>query len=92
MPCGLYLLWQLYAPTLYGATPGEGMLGVALGLFTCSIPARNGVDLLFVERATLKRIAGGVPGSVWLALNFCVMLVGWWVLVVGTMRLTTHPA
>jgi hypothetical protein len=90
-PCGLYLAWQIYAPMLTGATATEGMIGVVLGLFTCSVPAKNGVDLLFVERATLKRIAGGMSGAIWLLLNFCVMFAGWCVLVVGTMRLTTQP-
>lgn len=91
VPAGAYLLWQYYWPYSSGNAVLDGMTGVVLGLFICSRPAANGIDLLFVERGAFKRVLRQRAGVAWFLLNALVMLVGWFVISVGAARLTTNP-
>ena len=94
---GLILLattyWSLlrYLPTLIGIAMLDGGIGVALGLYICAHPAANGVNMLFFERDTLRRLS---EWSVvrWLALNLLVLLAGWMVIFVGIRRLVDRAA
>ena len=94
---GLMLLaiayWSLlrYLPTLTGAAMLDGGIGVALGLYICAHPAANGVNMLFFERDTLRRLS---EWSVvrWLALNLLVLLAGWMVIFIGLRRLVDRAA
>ncbi len=66
-----------------------GIIGVLLGLYICSQPAANAVDLLFFERGAVRRLAKDWSGMGWLMLNLLVLLAGWLVIVIGTTRLTS---
>lgn len=76
-----------YRHTLTGANRLDGSIGVVLGLYICSHPAANAVDLLFFERGALYQISSEWSGITWLALNMLVLLVGWIVIVIGATRL-----
>jgi hypothetical protein len=65
----------------------DGFIGVALGLYICSRPAANTVDLLFAERYRLRLITSGWAGFGWLALNLLVFFVGFEVIMLGTGQL-----
>lgn len=67
-----------------------GILGVLLGLYICSHPAANAVDVLFFERGAVRQLSKNWSGIGWLALNFLVLLAGWIVIVIGTTRLTAR--
>jgi hypothetical protein len=84
----LYLAFLVLLPTLTGRPRADGVLGVLLGLFVCSFPARHFVDLLVYWRT--ERPLFSTRGSLgwWLALNAAVMVTGWVAIVVGTTRLT----
>jgi hypothetical protein len=69
----------------------DAVVGVLLGLYICSHPAANGVDLIFAQRGAIQRMTSQWSGLRWLLLNFLVMLVGWMVLVVGVSRLMGRP-
>jgi hypothetical protein len=90
---GLILLAMVYGsllyylPTLTGAKMLDGSLGVLLGLYICSHPAANAVDLLFFKRRALYALSSEWSGIGWLALNMLVLLVGWIVIVIGATRL-----
>lgn len=90
---GLIVLALVYTGLIYhldsltGSKMLDGVLDVVLGLYICSHPAANAVDLLFFERAGLRRISSERDGLGWLALNLLVLLVGWFVIVTGTTRL-----
>jgi hypothetical protein len=90
--CALILLGLLYLglvafmPTLTGIPLLDGSIGVVLGLFICSRPAGNAVDMLFYERGAFRRLTSGWSGIGWLALNLFVLFVGWLVIVSGAMR------
>jgi hypothetical protein len=82
----LYLSLVVLIPTLTGISLLDGSIGVVLGLFICSRPAGNAVDMLFYERGAFRRLTSGWAGIGWLALNLLVLLVGWLVIVSGAMR------
>ena len=92
LPALVYLGWQYYRPDVTaGSGTADGSIGILLGLFICSLPARNGIDVLYFERGMLRRAIGGPEGVAWLLLNGTVMLAGWLVIVVGA-TLLTRPA
>ncbi len=65
----------------------DGSLGVLLGLYICSRPAGNAVDLLFFQRAALRNISSEWPGIAWLGLNLLVLGIGTLVIIIGATRL-----
>jgi hypothetical protein len=86
VPAGGYLAWQYYLPFVTGQYRVDGIVGVLLGLYICSYPAANGIDLIFAERGGLKRIFNRRSGLLWLILNALVMIVGWFIIVIGASR------
>jgi hypothetical protein len=73
----------MHAGTITGSERLDGQIGVMLGLYICSHPAANGVDVLFFDRQALRRLASGWTGVGWLVLNLFVLVAGWFVIVVG---------
>ena len=88
LPTLAYLAWAYYLRPFNQISLVDGGVGVVLGLYTCSHPAANCIDLIFLERGAFRRVTSQWTGIGWLALNFVVMLVGWMVLVVGTTQFT----
>lgn len=88
VPAAAYLGLSANLSTLTGMTLLDGSIGVVLGLYICSHPAANGIDLFFLERGGFRRVASGWSGLGWLALNALVMLAGWLVIVFGAARFT----
>jgi hypothetical protein len=86
VPTGAYLAWQYFLPFWSGEYRVDGIVGVLIGLYVCSYPAANGIDLIFAERGNIKRIFTKKSGFVWLSLNAIVMIVGWFVIVIGASR------
>lgn len=84
---GAYGAWQRYLPALTAGPTVDAVAGVLLGLYICSKPAANGIDLIFAQHGALRRTMSAWPGVRWLALNFLVMFAGWMVLVAGVARL-----
>jgi hypothetical protein len=83
VPAAAYLTWVSYFRALDGSRLVDGTIGVLLGLYICSHPAANGVDLIFLERGAFRRATSQWDGVSWLALNGLVMFVGWLVIVAG---------
>ncbi|HEX4346562.1 MAG TPA: hypothetical protein VHZ73_03275 [Vicinamibacterales bacterium] len=88
VPAGGYLAWQYFQPFWTGEYRVDGIVGVLIGLYICSYPSANGIDLIFAERGNVKRIFTKKAGFVWLSLNAIVMMVGWFVIVIGASRFT----
>ena len=65
----------------------DGFLGGMLGLYICSHPARNAIDVLFADRFAFRRICSTWSGRRWLALNGLVLVAGWWVIFLGMVSL-----
>ena len=83
VPAAAYLTWASYFRPPDGSRIVDGTIGVLLGLYICSHPAANGIDLIFLERGAFRRAASRWSGVSWLALNGVVMFVGWLVIVAG---------
>jgi hypothetical protein len=81
-----YGLLQLLG-TLTGSSTLDGVISVALGLYICSHPAANAIDLFFQDRAGLRQVSSAWSAIGWLALNGLVVLAGWLIIATGTTRL-----
>lgn len=82
--------YSVLALGLDAVTPSmvlEGTVGVLLGLYVCSCPARNTIDVLFVDRFALGRIWSGWEGRSWLALNGLTLMSGCVAIMAGMVRL-----
>jgi hypothetical protein len=82
-----YVGWFAIEPTLTGSRRADAILSVLLGLYICSHPAANAVDLLFFRRDLLREIAEEWWGVAFLALNLLVLFLGWLVITLGATRL-----
>ena len=86
----VYSLWFNQRHRLTGNPMVDGTLSVVLGLYICSRPAGNAIDLLFFERAAPRRIVSEWSSIKWLALNILTLLLGWIVIYLGTAHLTSR--
>jgi hypothetical protein len=90
----LVLLALLYVVTIYfwrplsNAHKVEGSLGILLGLYICSKPAANLLDLLFDLLSSRFLPVSGLRLVLWLASNFIMLLVGWFIITLGATRFT----
>jgi hypothetical protein len=88
----LAVLGIAYGSTLYsqrtltGMNNLDGILGVVLGLYICSHPAANLVDMLFYRGGIRYPVSSGRSVLLWLALNVSVLLIGGLAIFVGTTR------
>jgi len=73
--------------TLTGTNHLEGMIGVVFGLYICSHPAANLVDMLFYRRGIRFSFSSRRSAVWWLALNVLVLLIGGIVIFFGTTQL-----
>ena len=92
--CGFMLLALAYSAVLftYGPLTGDasidGAIGIVLGLYVCSHPAANVLDLLFVDGGVVRR-GSEERGITWYILNLLVLMAGWFVVWTGLTRFTT---
>jgi hypothetical protein len=82
-----YSVLLYFQRTLTGADNIDGIIGVLLGLYICSHPAANVVDVLFFRRGARSQFSSKQSVVFWLALNIMVLLIGWTVIFIGTTRL-----
>lgn len=74
--------------TITGTARADGIVGVILGLYVSSFPARHFVDLLIYGKTEAVRFpTRGLLGW-WIALNGFVLVVGWLVIVFAAARFT----
>ncbi len=64
----------------------DGIVGVVFGLYICSNPAANLVDLFFYGGDRRRRISSKGSTVLWLALNLLVLLIGGIVIFSGVTR------
>ena len=92
VPVTAYLGWTAYASTITGVSRIDGTGGVLLGLYTCAHPAANGIDLIFKDRHSMRRVISEWDGIGWVLLNMLVMLIGWMAIVVGAAYFSSPAA
>jgi hypothetical protein len=82
-----YSLWFQQRQTFTGYPTLDGSISVLLGLYICSRPAGNAIDLFFFERSPFHRVVGEWSSIRWLVLNILALLMGWVVIYLGTAHL-----
>ena len=83
----LYVGWFAYVGVLTGSVRLDGSLGLLLGLYVCSHPAANMLDMLLFMTADIREgITSTRSGQFWLALNALTLLAGWVAIFSGAMR------
>ena len=85
--CGLLY----YRRTVTGTDLVDGIVGVVLGLYICSHPAANLVDMLFFRQSSPRPFSSRRSTALWLALNIIVLLIASFVIFSGTTRLVVRP-
>jgi hypothetical protein len=86
----LYILVVNVNHSLTGTSRWDGILGVLLGLYVCSHPAANLVDLLFFGRTSMFQELSNRTKNIWLGANLLVLVVGWVVIDLGMIRFTAR--
>jgi len=77
-----------YRQTITGKPQIDGILGVLLGLYTCSIPAANALDKLLYGRYAPAEDTSRTAVIFWWGLNGLALLAGLLVMVVSLIRYT----
>jgi hypothetical protein len=78
----------VYSP-LTADLPIDGAIGVVLGLYVCSHPAANVLDLLFSDGGISRNRTADEQGIMWYFLNLLVLMAGWFTVWTGLTRFTT---
>jgi hypothetical protein len=73
--------------TFTGMPRIDGSIGIVLGLFICSRPASNLVDLVLFSRTIPWQTSSRRADVIWLGLNVLAMIAGCVVLFSGAVRL-----
>jgi len=84
-----YSILLYFQGSLTGSNKWDGIFGVVLGLYICSHPAANIVDLLFFRRAIPRQFSSKRSIVLWLVFNLLVLLVGWLAIFLGTTRIVS---
>ena len=82
-----FLLISFFNPLTW-THKSDGMLGVLLGLYICSHPAANLLDMVLFSRQTWFDFSRK-SNYLWIGFNLAVMGVGWLVIVIGTTQFMT---
>ena len=85
---GILIKW---IRTMTGNPTLDGAIGVFLGLYICSYPAANLVNMILFERGTMMRSLSKWSVLVWLILNVTVLFAGWMVISSGAMQFIMTP-
>jgi hypothetical protein len=84
-----YSMLLFFWHTLTGVSKTDGIIGIVLGLYICSHPAANFLDMILFSRNTWQQ--GWTRRSIllWITFNSLVLLIGWGVIFTGTTLFTT---
>ncbi|MGA2819096.1 MAG: hypothetical protein ABSF61_00335 [Anaerolineales bacterium] len=83
--------WLLhFLPSLTGNLRLDGLLGVVLGLYICSHPAANLLDLVLFARQAAPHFPSRSSLLVWLALNLILLAAGWMDIFLGATQLASR--
>ena len=76
---------------LTGSTRLDGIVGVMLGLYICSLSAAQLIDVLFELARAQVRTQSPLVRTYWVVFNLLILLLGLIVIIIGTTRFT-QPA
>ena len=84
---GMYVGWISWVGHLTGSGRLDGTLGILIGLYICSHPAANMLDmLLFMKPDIRESLVASASGRFWLFLNLLAFFAAWAVIFTGVLR------
>src|SRR3954469_4727370 len=80
--------WLLFSfgPLVTGVARFDGAIAVVIGLYVCSHPASNVLDLLFTEGRAGRSHSSSEGGIGWYLLNLLVLIAGWMAVLLGVVQ------
>lgn len=87
---GAWIAVSILLGSITGRAAADGIIGVILGLYVSSFPARHFVDLLIYWKTESVRFPTRRSLGWWIALNGFVLLAGWLVIVFAAARFTAN--
>ena len=82
----VYLVLLTNLQPLFAAFKTDGIVSVLFGLFLCSHPVANVLDVLLFRRYLLQPKGSGGLEILWWALNGVVLFTGWYIIFIGMLR------
>jgi hypothetical protein len=82
----VYIVWLSRQVAWLGGNRLDGALGVLLGLYICSHPAGNFLDLLLFKRNLWVQDLTSRRLSWWVGFNLVVIFIGWLVIYTGLLH------
>jgi hypothetical protein len=82
----IYTGWFAAQNTITGTARWDGVTGVMFGLYICSQPAANFLDLILFRSLVFPNPPAHSVLASWLGFNLFVLLVGWLVIFEGMLR------
>ena len=82
----IYLSLLAYLQPLTGSFRTDGIISVLLGLYICSHPVANALDLLLFHRYMPRGMVSVRVEVLWWMLNAAVLFTGWYIIFVGMLR------
>ena len=76
-----------YALNLTGSVRMDGVIGIMLGLYICSHPAANFLDLFLFSGRSAPKFESIWSALLWFAFNALVMAAGWFDIFIGATKL-----
>ena len=64
----------------------DGVIGMVLGLYICSYPAANMIDIMFYRQNLRRGRTSGWAAAGWVSLNVVALGVAWLIIVCGVLR------
>ena len=82
----VYAAWLYKHQTLTGSNFWDAAVGVLLGIYICSRPVGNLMDMLYTQNIRWQELKKRA-GVIWIAMNFVTTFVGWATIVLGATRM-----
>ncbi|MGE5174555.1 MAG: hypothetical protein ACM3MD_12085, partial [Betaproteobacteria bacterium] len=76
-----------YTFSLTGSVRWDGVIGVLLGLYICSHPVANFLDLILYSGRSAPKFSSIQSALLWLGVNTLVMATGWFDIFIGATKL-----
>lgn len=81
-----YAVWLYLRSTITGSNFWDAAVGVLLGIYICSRPVGNLMDMIYGQNIRWKELKKRA-GITWLIMNFMATFVGWATIVLGATRM-----
>jgi hypothetical protein len=83
---GAYCIVLYGKHSLTGHPLIDGLIGMVLGLYICSYPAGNMIDIIFYRQNLSRARSSGWIGVAWVSLNVVALGVAWMMVTIGVLR------